>query len=173
MEIKYSLLSILFIVIGCSNERIRILNQAEDVMPGNWHIESVRLPRYGQGVTYQGNTFMSDTILFDIGTFEIEPFSADSLKPGLPAKVKCNLIIDNEDFPFSINTLVASGEDIFTFIGFNGPEGTFPITTLAEKFIWSSYIFMDNYFIKIIDEDHIELQRANQRSEHVITLKRQ
>ena len=163
------------ILLGCTNERMKLLSEAEKVLPGNWRIESVRLPKDGLGITYQGNTFIADTILFEVGSIEINNFSADTL-PHLAnhqhGKVKCNLTIGNEVFPIAITRLFISGDEIFSGFEYNGPHGTFPINTDGEKFFWSSRIFNDNYIITIINEDKVELGKSNDRHDHVITLNR-
>ena len=126
------------------------------------------------GITYQGNTFYVDTILFDIGSIEIPEFSGDTLNSiNLnPGKVRLTVTIENESFPYSINSLTTSGDEIFSIIRYNGPPGSFPIDTPGEKFLWSTFVFNSNYVITIIDNDHIELAKANDKNDHVITLKR-
>jgi hypothetical protein len=153
---------------------MKLLSQAESALPGSWHIESIRLPGYGLGITYQGQTFYSDTILYEVGELEITSFSGDTLSysDSQFGNVECTLLMDNQVFPVGIRTLFISGDEIFSGFEYNGPEGTFPIVTNAEKFFWSSNIFNNNYFIRIIDEDYVQLAKANDSDDHVITLRR-
>src|SRR5687768_17138443 len=115
-----SLLLIGILAISCTSERISLMNLAEHVIPGTLRIESIRLPENPIGTTYHGNTFYVDTILFDIGRIEIPEFSVDSLNSEIvnPGKVRCTLTIGTESFPYSINDLFPSGEEIFSIFSF-------------------------------------------------------
>ncbi len=160
--------------LGCIKEETGLLHSAEKVVPGIWQIESVQLPRNGSGVTYQGNTFIADTTLFDVGRIEINNFSTDTLSPQIndQHRVKCVVTIGNETFPFCINHLGLSGSEIFSGFEWNGPPGIDTIDTPGEQFIWSAFIFNNNYIIQIVNEDNIVLRKASDQNGHVITLKR-
>ena len=168
----FILLSILSI--SCTSERAPLMTLAEHVIPGSWTIESIRLPGDPMGITYKGSTFFVDTVLFDLGSIDIPEFSADTLTSYIqnPGKVRCTVTIENESFPYSITSLFPSGEDIFAVIRYDGPDGAFLIETPGEKFVWSSFVFNNNYIITIFDKDHIELAKANDQGDHVISLKR-
>lgn len=164
------------LLFGCTSERIKILNEAEEVLPGNWQIESLRLPADHLGTTYQGNTFYVDTTLSDVGTIEIPVFSADTLDFNSPidGKVRIEVNIDQEIFPFAIHYLLPYYEDsgIFLNIHWDFPAGVFVPQTDAEKFLLSSFILNENFIIQIIDNDHIEMRDANQFDGQKFTLKR-
>ncbi|HZY10423.1 MAG TPA: hypothetical protein VFF29_04650 [Bacteroidota bacterium] len=167
------LLLTLALSFSCNLEEGRLLNRVEDVLPGNWHIESVELPGYGLGITYEGNTFYNDTILYDVGTIEIAPFDIEKLdlqNPNAPP-VPCLLTIKTEAFPYQIKRLFISGDEAFSNFGYAG-EGVNIIDTPGEEFIWSSDIFDNNYYIVIIDDNHIRLEKGNNRDGHVLTLER-
>lgn len=164
---------ILLSIFSCSTERMQILDKAEKILPGNWKIESVQLPRDHNGVTYQGITFFTDTILYDVGSLELAEFSADTLSHEGDGKVSCNVSIGADHFPFSLNFLTISGENIFTRFQYNGAHGIHYPNTPGEEFIWSSLIFNNNYVITIINNNLVELAKANEQHDNVITLRRE
>ena len=157
---------------GCSKEENEILRQAEMVLPGTWKIESVQLPKYGLGVTYQGNTFVADTILYNIGSIEIQSFSTDTLDLQYHenSKVNCNLFIEDDFIPISLNKLFLSGEDLFSYFRYNGPDGFEPIDNPGEEFFYSSHIFYNNYIIRIIDSKNVKLLKASDQNNTIISL---
>ncbi len=167
-------LCIAFLITGCSKEKEALLIQAETILPGKWNMESIQLPGYGLGITYLGHTFTTDTILFNVGSFEIFEFSTDTLHYSDAEHEKVNFIlqIDDEQFPYGIRSLFMSGEELFAGFEHNGPPGIDTIDTPAEAFIWSSFIFSNNYFITILDNDHVELRKANDRDRNIITWRR-
>ena len=160
------------IFLGCNREEQHLLSTAETVLPGNWYIEAVELPGT-YGTTYQGSTIRSDTIIFDVGTIEIDQFSIAELEfdyavPG----VNCSVEILNEEFPYMIKHIFISGSEIFAYFRWNGPQGAFEISTPVEEFIWSSHIFNANYYVVVKDNDHIQLEKGNDRERHVIHMVR-
>lgn len=159
---------------GCASDQVQLLRQSEDVLPGDWNIVSIQLPKYGTGVTYQGNTFITDTILYDVGSIYISEFSADtlSLQNISQSVVSCTLQIGDEYFPYGLDALFISGDEIFSGFTYNGPAGIDTINTPGKAFIWSSYVFNNNYFISILDENHVVLSKASDRNNHKITLQR-
>jgi hypothetical protein len=148
-----------------------LLHQAESVLPGIWHIESVQLPKYGLGITYRGQKFYRDTVLNDVGTFEIDHFKTDTLEL-YKTKVRCDLFLDGEHFPYSLNHLIISGGEIFSYFRMNVSDGIHTIDTPGKAFVFSSYIFNNNYVVQIVDHDHVLLLKANHRDGHVISLVR-
>ena len=56
---KYYYLIVLGLVIlaGCKKEGNLLLNRTEEVLPGAWSLEMVKLPAYGLGITYENTTF--------------------------------------------------------------------------------------------------------------------
>lgn len=161
------------ILVSCSKDESKILRQAEEVLPGIWHIKSLKLPKNGSGITYHGNTFISDTTLFDIGSIDITDFRSQDLNTEnlSEPKVICELKIDAESFPISINRMfVNQDEELFTYFRFNGPDGIHPIDTPGKEFFWSSFIFNDNYIIDIIDSKNVEIMKVDDRDAYVMSL---
>ena len=169
-SILYLLIIMSTILASCSKDNQQ-LQQAEMILPGTWKIESFQVPKYGLGVSYAGNTFYVDTILYNIGSITIPEFSADRVHASMnPAsKVPCEVTIGSEVFPFSIHQFYPSEGGLAIYFQFNGPDGSFPITTPEESFIWSSYIFQTNYRIEILDSKNITLTRLS-NEKHVIVL---
>ena len=161
------------LMVSCSKDE-NILQQAERLLPGTWAIVSVELPKYGLGVSYQGNTFVADTVLFGVGNIGISDFSLGQLSSfhDQADNVVCELNIGSEGYPYSLNELFLSGDELFSQFRYNGPEGSFPIETPEEQFIFSSFIFNNNYVIEILDSDHLKLSKAND-ARHIISLTRQ
>lgn len=173
----YRLLLPIFLLVSlmsCSADRLKLYEEAEQILPGEWAIESIQLPAYGPGITYQGNTFVVDTILFDVGSVVISDFTVDHLNKlsDYDTDIICTVTIGNEDFPFKIAHLSVSKDEWFSQFEYNGPDGSFPIVTPGEQFIWSSHVFNNNYIINVIDEDHIQLLKANDRDDDIISLSR-
>ena len=158
---------------SCNLEEGRLLNRSEDVLPGTWQIESVALPGYGLGITYEGNTFYGDTILYDVGEIEIEQFQSSrlDLQSTDGYHVPCTLTLKNEIFDYRIDRLFISGDELFAGFRPSG-EGVNIIDTPGEEFLSTSHIFNNNYYIVIIDDNHIRLEKGNNRQGHVLTLER-
>lgn len=168
----------LFIVVtilncaGCSKEDDQVCGSPEEVLPGFWKIESVRLTDYGMDVTYQGSTFFNDTVLFDVGSIQIDPFSLDSLeaKDLEKHKVECRLQISDGQMEVSMNSLFMGGGEMFAAIRYNGPSGPQLLDTQIEEFYYSSHIFNNLYTLEITDADNVKLPTSNDKENHIITL---
>jgi hypothetical protein len=173
MKSNFLFLTLVAFTLGSCSKDNDQLQQAEQILPGTWKIKSFQVPKDGLGVSFQGNTFYVDTTLYDIGSITIPDFSADDLAASFDQshKVPCEVTIGNETFPFSINALLPSKNDLFSYFRYNGPDGLHPIITPEEAFIWSSFIFNNNYIIKFLDSKNIRLVKANNQT-HVISLSR-
>jgi hypothetical protein len=171
---KYILLAVaVSTVLACDKDERQLLNRTEDILPGSWYIESVRLPGNGHGITYAGVTFYHDTILYDIGTIDISSFDIQQLdlqNPN-PPPVPCVLSVFNEVFPYQVDRLFISVDEAFGSFS-SSAQGVNIIDTPGEIFLSDSRIFRNNYYIVIVAVDHIRLERGNDREGHVITLKR-
>lgn len=173
-NVNYIVLLCITLLLGCNQEEKHLIRSAELVLPGEWHIETVELPKFAQGVTYQGNTIFSDTILHDLGEIyipEIDAFSF-SLSNTNPPPVPCVLTIEQEVFDYQITRVFIVGKmEIFSTFD-PAPHGISIVDTPGEEFLFSSRIFKDNYFIVIVDKNHVRLERGNDREDQVIVLKR-
>ena len=170
---KYCLF-LLVIILGltnCREEKDPILEYAEQVLPGLWKIDSVNLPRDPTGISYQGTEFFVDTTLFNLGSFEINPFSTDTA--GIyETRLPCELIIDGEPFPVSMDNIYIAGRQLWTNFGSNRPPGVYPIETHPQEFYSSARIFNGNYVVYINDVDHMVFVRSNDAARGIIYLSR-
>lgn len=172
MKSTISILVFVAIFLSCNQEEQHLLSSAEAILPGNWYIEAVELPANSR-ITYQGNSIRTDTILFDVGTIEIGPFSIADLDQDYEVPgVNCTATILNEVFPYMIKHIIIAQSEIFVYFRWNGPYGVYEINTPGEEFIWSSFIFNNSYYVVVTDNDHIQLEKANDRESHVIHMSR-
>ena len=79
---------------------------------------------------------------------------------GIETSIDCELIVDGEAFPFSMNNIFLSGKELWTNFGPNRPPGVYPIETLQQEFCSSSTIFRGNYVVYINDIDHMVFVRS-------------
>jgi len=164
----------IIMLLSCKNKEEDIVGTPEEVLPGNWKIESVQLTDYENGVTFDGSTYFSDTTLFNVGTIQITPFSLDSLEPVDLEKhmVECLLEIRDGQMEVSLNSLFMSGTELWATIRYNGPGGYQLIDTPVEEFYYTSHIFNNRYRVIIVDNDNLQLSTVNDEENHVITLVR-
>jgi hypothetical protein len=166
-------LAITIALSACRKEERLILDNVERVLPGSWEIESFEISGHGSGVTYDGVDFYHDTIMYGVGEIDISSFRIQELdlqNPDAPP-VPCVVSVGNEVFPYQIDHIFISGEDAFG--GFRSSvTGVDTIDTLGEQFLSSSRIFNNNYYIVVVSEEHVRLEKGNDREGHVIVLRR-
>jgi len=165
---------VVLILVCCTKKEDQVIGSPEEVLPGLWSIDSVKLTDYDEGVTFQGKTFFNDTILVDVGKIQISPFSIDSLEPlDLEQhRVECLLEISAGQMSVSLNSLFMSGTDWWAAIRYNGPDGFQLIDTPIEEFYYTAHIFNNNYTLVIEDTNTVKLRTSNDNENHVITLVR-
>jgi len=168
-----TLFVVLFLVC-CTKKEEQVIGSPEEVLPGLWRIDSVKLTDYDKGVTFQGNTFFNDTILINVGTIQISPFSIDSLEAlDLEQhRVECLLEMGAERMSVSLNSTFLIGADWFAAIRYNGPGGYQLIDTPIEEFYYSAHIFNNHYILEIVDNNTVTLWTSNDMENHVISLVR-
>lgn len=172
MKSTTTALLLVAICLSCNREEQHLITLAETVLPGKWRIEAVEIPG-NCGMIYQGTSIRTDTIIFDVGTIEIDQFSIATLDfdyeiPG----VNCSVNIMNEEFPYMIKHIFITGSEIFAYFRWNGPQGVFEISTPGKEFLSSSHIFNENYYVVVEDNNHIQLEKGNDREGRVIHMVR-
>lgn len=170
-KIKLLILPIIAITLltACTKGEDLILDQAEEIMPGLWTIESIKLPGNPMGIKYQGNAFYRDTTLLNVGSLFINSFSLNK-KELHSTEIDCELTIDNQPVHLSMDAVFTSGDELWATFESGVPEGVYSIVTPAERFYWSAQILNSNYIVDIIDGDNIRLLRANDQENHIILL---
>ena len=174
-SINYLLTSAAILTLLCCTKKDeQFTGSPEEVLPGQWRIESVELTDYDGGVTYQGSTFFHDTVLINVGIIQISSFSLDSLEAVDLGqhKVECLLEISGGQMDVSINSLFMSGTDWRATIFYNGPDGYQLIDTPIEEFYSTAHIFNNFYTLEIEDNHTVKLWTSNEKENHVITLVR-
>lgn len=176
-HIILAILFLFFIDLSCTNEDQVLLDEIERVLPGDWHVDSYKMPAYGMGIRYQGDTIFTDTILYDFADVYIPPFSTDTLnyissRFGIH---ECSFYMDNQSLPFVIESISADyGTDDY-FVYFRDYNYGWANTgTDAEKFFADSRIFFDNLIVVVHDDNSISIHEpfSGEHDGKIITLSR-
>lgn len=169
---KYFILFALFsfFLINCSKEEKEKLERMENILPGEWNIETFYIPKYGTGLYYKGKTIYKDTVLTNVGTMKIPEFIIENLDLNASRRdtISYILTIDNEIFTFNIEALFLSGTDYFAYFR---PDGLFG-NSEAQKFLDSSRLFYMNAEIVIEDENNIQIHKSGERNKYYLALSR-
>jgi hypothetical protein len=173
-ECLLATLGMMLMLVSCKNKEEDVVGTPEQVLPGVWQIESVKLTDYEKGVTFQGSTFFNDTTLFNVGRIQINTFALDTLE-AIDLEnysVECLLEISSGQMEVSLNSLFMGGAEWWAAIRYNGPSGYQLIDTTVEEFYYSSHIFNNSYTVVIEDNYNMQLLTFNDEENHIITLVR-
>lgn len=178
LRILPSIIFSMLLFYSCTNDvhQYQFSSDFEQILPGQWQIESIQLESAIEGITYKGTTFYHDTTLLDVGqvefgTFGFIPSRWSSWDQPVTSSIAVNLKLDDENFPFIIAELDPHGLD---FVGYFQPinQSIDSIDTPGEQFVWSSYVFFhNNYWLTLEGERHMRLETFS-GARHVLEMEK-
>lgn len=167
---KPTIVLLSFLILSCNAADHALVNDAENTLPGYWHIESMYIPE-NSFVQYFGDIIGGDTTLMDVGYLQIPDFSADSLELGGALKpVRMQMHIEGESISLHLDRLFLTADKSYFMYLRPGDSTTW--TGPAGVFAESTKLFDRNHLLHLFGKDHVDLETANGKYGK-ITLKRE
>lgn len=139
---------------SCSNSEEELYNQVEAVFPGIWNIDTFYMPVWGGGINHFGDEILVDTVLHDVGIISIPTFSTDTLDYTKQTGTHdCTYSYQNIEVDFVIKSVSLYTDNDF-FVHFRNDVID---NTLMSAWLHNTRILGDNFVLKIINEDQIQL----------------
>lgn len=160
---------------SCTDDNEELLGQIENILPGNWTIDSFYMPAYGRGIRHNGDIIFNDTILYDVGVISIPIFSTDTLNYTLQKGSHiCSYNYQNEELDFTIESITVYSQDSHDEVDyFIYLSDNITSQTNVSNWINDSRIFNDNFVLKVIDNNRVTLNDPGENKNRVLFLSKQ
>lgn len=172
---KFSLLLLPLLILflsSCEKEEKILLSSIEQILPGEWVIDSMRLdpsvPYYYYSTLIEGDTTLENVGYLSIPTFNVANLDLNSANPQIIQSV---MDIDGVELNLAIEKLFLSELEYFAYLRFNDTSAN--LNTPQGEFAEAVRIFTSNCYVYVIDEDHLHIRRASPASFESIYLSRQ